>query len=66
MGTHASEEAPFEKTSASIDHISKYEALRDPSAPIQKGPLACQDHQSPTEQTEQLKTCKGNMYTEDM
>lgn len=55
VGTHASGEAPFEKTSVSTDHISKYGALRYPSAPIQKGPWACQGHQSPKEQTVRLK-----------
>lgn len=47
VGTHASEEAPFVKTSVYTDRTSKYGALHDLSGPIQKGPVAFRGHQTP-------------------
>ena len=47
VGTHASEEAPFVKTSVYTDRTSKYGALHDLSGPIQKGPVAFRAHQTP-------------------
>lgn len=47
VGTHASEEAPFVKTSVYTDRTSKYGALHDLSGPIQKGPVASRGHQTP-------------------
>ena len=47
VGTHASEEAPFVKTSVYTDRTSKYRALHDLSGPIQKGPVAFRGHQTP-------------------
>ena len=47
VGTHASEEAPFVKTSVYTDRTSKYGALHDLSGPILKGPVAFRGHQTP-------------------
>ena len=47
VGTHASEEEPFVKTSVYTDRTSKYGALHDLSGPIQKGPVAFRGHQTP-------------------
>lgn len=47
VGTHASEEVPFVKTSVYTDRTSKYGALHDLSGPIQKGPVAFRGHQTP-------------------